>query len=378
MKPEEEPFVDAFVQYLDALQEATCGRILKREPNPGKLKAAGKKLVEAAGPDLKKKAENISVLVDVLEAQGRLVSRDFYEIKEVADALREFGPRLEKKHGLTLYANISSEGDGIGYLDTCLGKTVAVRTGALHSTIFVKNLVGITGNRLRAANGDTGRCVGWVDDNYGVCHDFEARAGLAMSDWKRFKEPEKEESDWREARLRKIAYSDLFEKFGDDGDGFARAAALNDITNTATHEFHHEKIVGDADACRQIREACAYLYSLAKAQGPETAFAGLHSIYRLRSDPDERYRSASAMALDYLGRAGYSESDWNALEPKDREKKRAVSSRIAGQAKAALKMIETECSLRKHEEWEELLKPDFEGYGSAVRDAIGSALSQER
>lgn len=378
MKPEEEPFVDAFVQYLDALQEATCGRILKREPNPGKLKAAGKKLVEAAAPDLKEKAGNLSMVVNVLEASNQLVSYDFFEIKGAADALSVFGQYFKENHGLSLWAGVSSDESGIRYLEMCFGKSVTVESGVLRSTIFVKNIIGQTTNRLLKEKGNAARSVGWVDETRGAYCDIEARAECAMSDWKLLGGLEEGEQDMRDAQLRKLAYHDLFERFNDDGEGFAREVALNDIVDTATHEFHHEKLVEYFESCRQIREACAYLYSITKAQGPEPVFDRLQYIYRLRRDADERYRSAGAMALDYLGRAGYSESDWNALGPKDREKKCEVSARLSGQAKAALKMIESECSLRKHEELEELLKPDFEGYGSAVRDAVGSALSQER
>lgn len=366
MEPED-PFVEAFAQYLDALQEATCDRLLERQPTPGKLKTAGKMLVKAAAPDIKETAEKLSILVDVLEAQEQLVSSDFYEIKEVTDTLREFGPRLEKNYGLTLYAGVSSESDGTGYLDTCLGQSVAVGKGELRSTIFVKNLVGQTGNRLMKEKGSTARTVGWVDDHYGVCHDLEARAEHAMMGWKRFKGFEKDEEDAREVRLRKLAYERLFEKFGDDCQGFAMEAALNGINGTAAHEFHHERIVGRSGACRQIREACAYLYALSKAQGAEAVFDGLYSIYRIRHDSDARYVSASAMALDYLRKAGYSEESWLSIGPDERA---GVSVRIASQAKEALKILEEECSLRKHEDVEALLKPDFEGYGALAMDAV--------
>ncbi len=370
----EDPFVDAFAQYLDAVQEATCDRILEREPtNTGKLKAAGKKLVEAAAPKVKGTAEKLSILVNALAAQNQLVSRDFYEINELADTLREFGPYLEKNYGLTLCASVSSEGDGVGYLDTNIGKSVAVRKGELRSTIFVKNLVGQTGNRLRREKNDEGRCIGWVDDELSTYYDLEAGAERAMSEWKIFRGLESRSEDACEARLRKLAYEEIFDRFRDDGAAFAMELALYHVRNTAVHEFHHERIVGAPDACRQIREACAYLYSLSKTTGPEGTFGELHSIYRLRHDSDERYRSAANMALDYLGKAKYSEESWSSIGP---DKRAAVSARIAGQAKAALKMLEKECSLRRHEDVEALLKPDFDGYGTLVRDAVSARLSE--
>lgn len=370
----EDPFVDAFVQYLDVLQEATCDLLLEREQKPGRLKSAGRKLVEASGPEgLKGAAEKLSVLVDVLEAQGQLVSRDFYEIKDLADTLRKFGPHLEKNYGLTLCAGVSSEGDGVGYLDTNIGKSVAVGKGELRSTIFVKNLIGQTGNRLRREKNDEGRCIGWVDDELSTYYDLDASAERAMSEWKIFRGLGSRSEDACEARLRKLAYEELFDRFRDDGAAFARELALYHVKNTAIHEFHHEKIVGKADACRQIREACAYLYSLSKTTGPEGTFGELHSIYRLRHDSDERYRRAANMALDYLGKAKYSEENWLSIGPDGRAE---VSARIAGQAKAALKLLEKECSLRRHEDVEALLKPDFDGYDILVRDAVSARLAE--
>lgn len=369
---ERDPFVDAFAQYLDAIQDATCDRILEREPtNTGKLKAAGKKLVETAAPGVK---EKLSILVNVLEAQNQLVSRDYYEIKELADALRELGPHLEKNYELTLSAMVSSDGDGIGYLDMCLGETVTVEKGPLRSTIFVKNRVGQTDTRLRREKNDEGRCVGWVDEGRGTYYDLDASAERAMSEWKIFRGLESRSEDACEARLRKLAYEGIFDRFRDDCDGFADELALNDVENTAVHEFHHERIVGVSDACRQIREACAYLYSLSKTTGPEGTFGELHSIYRLRHDSDERYRSAANMALDYLRKAGYSEDEWLSLKP---DMKCEASAVISRQAKDALKLIESECSLRKHEDVEALLKPDFDGYSTAVRNAVSSVSPKE-
>ncbi len=372
----QDPFVDAFAQYLDAVQEATCDRILERElTNPGKLKGSGKKLVEAAAPKVKGSAEKLSILVDVLESQGQLASGDFWEMKEVADTLRKFGPHLEKNYGLTLYAGIDSNSDGTAYLEVCLGKAVTVAMGPLRSTIFAKNVVGRTDNRLWMKMNSKERCVGWVNGDGIIYHDFEAITERAMTDWKVLGGFDKDESDHSEATLRKLAYGTLFEKFRHDSTAFAREVAFDHVKNTATHEFHHNKIVREADACRQIREACAYLYTLSKAHEPETLFDGLYSIYVIRHAEDERYRSASMLALDYLRKAGYSEDNWSSLEPGGTGE---TSVMISRQAKEALKLIESECSLRKHEDVEALLKPDFDGYGTAVRNAVTSALSEER
>lgn len=373
---EQDPFLDAFVQYLDAVQEATCDRILgELEPqHPGKLKSSGKKLVNAAAPGVKGTAEKLSIIVNVLEAQGQLVSRDFHEIKEVADTLRRFGPHLEKNYGLTLYAGVDSNDDGTSYLEVCLGKTVTVEKGPLRATIFAKNLVGQTGNRLRREKNDTRRCVGWVDDG-DAYYDLEAGAERDVSNWRMLAGLDSGSGeDACETALRKLAYEEIFDRFKDDGDAFSKELALNDVGNTAAHEFHHERIVDSSDACRQIREACAYLYALSKAHEPETLFDGLYSIYAVRHDMDERYRSASGLALDYLRKTGYSEDIWSSLEPGMKDE---VSARISRQAKRALKLLEDECSLRKHEDVEELLKPDFDGYGAAVRAAVKSALSKE-
>lgn len=373
---EQDPFADAFVQYLDAVQEATCDRLLERETtNPGKLKCAGKQLVEASASGAKGTAETLSILVNVLEAQGQLASGDFWEIKEVADTLRKFGPHLEKNYGLTLYAGVDSNDDGTSYLEVCLGETVTVEKGPLRSTIFAKNIVGRTDNRLWMKMNSKERCVGWVNGDGSIYHDFDALTERAMTKWKVLGGLDKDEGDPGEATLRKLAYGTLFEKFRNDGTAFAREIAFDHVKNTATHEFHHEKIVRDADACRQIREACAYLYTLSKAHEPDAVFAGLYSVYFIRHSLDERYRSASMLALDYLRKAGYSEDEWSSLEPGRTGEASAVISR---QAKDALKMMESECSLRKHEDVEELLKPDFDGYGAAVRNAVKPALSQAR
>lgn len=372
---ERDPFVDAFVQYLDAVQEATCDKILgEREPDLGKLKCAGKQLVEASAPGAKGTAEKLSTLVNVLEAQGQLISRDYYGIKEVADTLRKFGPHLEKNYGLTLYAGVDSNDDGTSYLEVCLGETVTVEKSPLHSKIFVKNLVEQTCNRLRRGKKDVRRCVGWVDENSNTYYDIEAGAERAMSKWRIFRGLESESEDACDAKLRTLAYGEIFDRFRDDCGGFAKELALNHVGNTAVHEFHHERIVGVSDACRQIREACAYLYNLSNARDPEALFDELYSIYLIRHDSDEIYRSASSLALDYLRKAGYSADTWSSLEP---GRTGEASAMISRQAKEALKMVESECSLRKHEDVEELLKPDFDGYGAAVRNAVTSAPSKE-
>lgn len=109
MEPEKDPFVSAFVHYLEAVQEATCDRLLEKGNEKAELERlsiTGKNLVAETMPPMRPLAKKVTDKIEELERSGGLVSDKVDELKLVADSLKEFRPYLEERE-LVFYAGFT-------------------------------------------------------------------------------------------------------------------------------------------------------------------------------------------------------------------------------------------------------------------------------
>lgn len=378
LKREEEPFVEAFADYLNLLTESTYDRVLGRETKTADaLKEAGKRLVESAGPPIKEKAKKLVSQMNDLETSRTVLGslptderlrRDFLSLCENSKALvlRKFQPYFEER-GLIFDAN-ANQFDSDTFLDVYLGDGTEVESGGIHSIILTKLMTGRTRDRILRGKGIDGFTPGWTvgDKEY---YNFEAILGFEKEMWKTFGELRGNTLMPQQVKSGKLAYGEMLKRFAGDERGFCIESGITELVETTKHEFYHRKIVGDFIASRHVEEASANLYGISKAETPGQLFRRLYVIYGL-SGGDDTLRRTNAIILEYLGRTGYSESEWSGLDVSDGEKIREVSGKIAKQAKDALKLLERDYGLPSHEDAEVELKPDFEKYGRKVRAAI--------
>lgn len=375
---EKDPFVDALSGYLNLVNEAICDRLLYRKEKKGmpeRLSAAGKTLVECAEPGMKEPTERLVEQMGNLKATGRLALRKpSRELHDAVDTLRQFKLPLEER-GFMFYSGIIHD-DAAYFAGVHMGKGVRVEDGCLRSDILMKNIVEDTQNRFLKEKKSDKRAGGGSSQD-GIYYDFENFIVEGLSNWSSFEGSAREEESPIEAKLRKLAYGNLFEEYKGHEAEFAIAVGLMNLVATGIpHEFHHKHIARpDGKVGRSVQETGAYLYSLSKATTPESVFANLNLIYGLNGEgPDTIYGRAASAVFDYLVRTGYSEDILSGLEPKEHEKTSEVSKIISGQAKRALDMFENENGVAKHARVELELKPDFEKYGAMVMYAVVGKL----
>lgn len=357
----EGPFAEAFSQYIKILQEATCERLLDktdRKVGLEELRNAGKTLVETTTtPIWKEAAKKLANKVETLESSDLLVSAKYPDLREVAGTLTDLSKELEEC-GFVFYATPFFAGKRC--LRLWFGKGVKVESGPFRTTIFLKQIVEDTQNRIiKERNTGEVPVKGLADD--GQYCNFEEECKYASELLKKFKGAETEETDASESCLRELAYGTLFERFKEEPHMFEIEGALLEVESTNIHEFYHEKI----SWC----EEGAYIYSIIKAMTPESAFANLHHVYYLKNNPGG-HANVAENVIGCLKKAGYSEERLVHIRPGDSEKMRSASIELVGQAKTALQTMEHEGNLASHEQVEKELKPDFEKYGALVRDAV--------
>ncbi len=364
IEAEKDPFVDAFAQYLDALQEATCNRLLGME-KASKVKAAGKTLVETAEPSIRESTKLVVHQIETVEESGELVSKDVRWLLDASNALRRLIPYMDER-GFIFHAGVWQI-NADRFLQVYLGRGVRVEEGCLHSTVLLEHVVEVTDNRFFREKRDPSRLRAWTDYNE-TYYDFEILVEKGTRDWKKLKGLiDSGESDPRQTRLRKLAYGKLFEKHKNDEVAFGIESGLMDLTSIIPHEFYHERVVGNQGIERAVEEAGAHLYALTKVPAPENLFKELYRHHRMKDDLDESYKKASTVIFVGLGRAYANCSD---IDADNTEELNGFRGATREQAKNLLGRMEKLYCLPSHEDAERELKPDFEKYGKLVRAAV--------
>lgn len=365
MKPGsgQEPFVEAFENYVGALVRQSCNELAGKEPALEELRDAGRVLVEKSeGLDIAENAKKLVAIIDDISGYGTLTPAssladhfvaDGYSLGDVIGAFREFENYFDTQ-GLALYAGYYDFNDR-AILDLCLGETLDFSMpNAPGLRVFTNVMVGNTSDKIMNAATGSGDFVtkGWTDGKKAYSH-IKPLQKEGEQIWSRLGNNAKAGPDDALERLEKLAWNHLFEESAGDMERFKKEYARTWVADMPLHEFFHIELGAEDDV--------AGLYVLLRGKA---TFEHLRTLYRWERIPDRHYAKAAESAFRYLRRAGYTEELWKNVEPgspKAAETERSMR-KLAGDA---LKLLEKEKGLPGHETLEN--RPDFcENYRQLV------------
>ncbi len=382
-------FISSFKQYVDDIVEESCYEASGLDSiADDELKAAGKKLMaESAGLKIHEDVEKLVGIVDDLAKNYVLVpdmsTTNFgtpkgNSLKDAESAMRKLKDYFDDI-GFFFDAGTETFNDLL-VLSIVLGKGRDIKAGELPPLYLITDIeIANTGTRIMGESTNEDMvCPAWTDGetvyidlNLALLEGQGAAEHLLLYGQQGKKENMKTKPEDYAKKLDQLAWAPLFKESMDD---FIKEYAAIKTGDRWLHEFHHTifnsggyanliKAAGQIKPTATIRDVfmTADDEALMEAAGPlyqvihgKNTFDSLCYLYDSMSLQEETHLKGSRLALSYLKRVGYNEALWKDLEPGSDEAKKAEIG-IRGLANEALKLIEKEKGLPKHEEAESRL-----------------------